>query len=396
MARAKRTDSKGRVLRVGEQQRSEDGRYLYRYTDLVGKKKTVYASTLEELRLKEEQIQRDLQDGIDTSKGDMTLNNLFQIFMDSKNNLRETTKHNYDSRWHSAFEDTIGGMKIAKIKQLHIASLISEMVKSGAAEGTIRANITLLSSVFEMAVESDLIRKNPCNGCGKYISGTKHERRALTRAEQAAFMEYVDSKSKYAIYAPLFAFLISTGLRIGEMCALTWSNVDLKENVIHIRQQLVYADLGDGCRFHIQELKTEAGYRDIPLTEDARKSLIRQREIALALGWEAAREEVCGVSDFVFINREGKPHTTSAINQKLTRIVSSYNESHEEKLPCISCHILRHTFCSRMAEAGIDAKALQYLMGHADITTTLNRYTHLDFSTIQENVMEAQAKVLVG
>ncbi len=67
MAGKKRTDNKGRILRNGEMQRAEDNRYLYRYTDLSGRKRTVYAVTLVELREKEKQIERDLQDGIDSS-----------------------------------------------------------------------------------------------------------------------------------------------------------------------------------------------------------------------------------------------------------------------------------------------------------------------------------------
>jgi len=394
MARAKRTDNKGRVLRVGEQQRSEDGRYLFRYSDLGGKKRTVYANTLVELREKEEQIQRDLQDGIETS--DMTVNELFRVYMDARPNLRGTTIKNYDSMWRNTFQETLGNIKLSKIKQIHVTSLIAEMEKNGAAARTIRVNLNLLSSVMEMAVESDLIRKNPCRGCGKYITGTKNERRALTRAEQAAFINYVNTESKYKNFAPMYAFMLATGLRIGELTGLRWSDVDFSENVVHVRQQLIYSNFGDGYRYHIQALKTRAGYRDIPLTEDARKSLIRQRELSLMLGWETVRKEIEGVSDFVFINREGKPHSTSALNQKLYRIVDSYNAKHEEKLPHISAHILRHTFCSRMAEAGLDVKTLQYVMGHSDIGITLNTYTHLDFSTVQENMKEIQSKVLVG
>ena len=132
MAAKKRTDTRGRILRNGELQRKEDNRYLYRYTDLSGKKRTVYALTLVELREKEKQIERDLQDGIDSSKGDMTLNQLFYTYMETKSDLRESTRCNYLTVWKNAIEDTdLGKMKIAKIKQFHIRAFYSGLVKRG-------------------------------------------------------------------------------------------------------------------------------------------------------------------------------------------------------------------------------------------------------------------------
>lgn len=102
-------------------------RHKPRYTDLPGKKRTVYAVTLIELREKEKQIERDLQDGIDSSKGDMTLNQLFQVYMETKSDLRESTRYNYLAVWKNAIEDTaLGNMKITQIKQLHIRKFYSE------------------------------------------------------------------------------------------------------------------------------------------------------------------------------------------------------------------------------------------------------------------------------
>lgn len=99
----------------------------------------MYAVTLVELREKEKQIERDLQDGIDSSKGDMTLNQLFQIYMETKSDLRESTRYNYLSVWKNEIEDTIlGNMKITQIKQLHIRKFYSELVEKGFAANTIK------------------------------------------------------------------------------------------------------------------------------------------------------------------------------------------------------------------------------------------------------------------
>lgn len=246
---------------------------------------------------------------------------------------------------------------------------------------------------MELAVDSDIIRKNPAKDCKKGIGGTQKERTALTRAEQEKLLDFVKNSNVYRVYYPILVFALCTALRVGELTGLRWSDVDLRENVIHIRQQLVYKNFGDGCRFYIQELKTDAGRRDIPLTADARKSLIRQKELYLLLGKGQGQQEVEGISDFVFTNSQGKPYATNAANSMLKSIVEAYNRLESKKaekesrspesLPHISAHILRHTACTRLAESGLEPKVLQYIMGHANISVTMDIYTHLDFSQIQ-------------
>ncbi len=407
MAGKKRTDNKGRVLRTGEMQRAEDNRYLYRYTDLSGKKRTVYAVTLVELREKEKQIERDLQDGIDSSKGDMTLNQLFQLYMETKSDLRESTRYNYFAVWKNAIEDTVlGNMKITQIKQFHIRKFYSELVGKGMAANTIKLYHNLINPALELAVDSDIIRKNPAKDCKRGIGGKKKERESMTISEQERMLDFVKNSSQYSVYYSMIIFALSTGLRVGELTGLRWADVDMKENVVHIRQQLIYKNLGDGCKFHIQDLKTDAGRRDIPLTASARKSLIRQKEVYLLLGKAMKRQETEGISDFVFTNTLGKPYAANAINFVLNNIVKAYNQSEDaragkehresEPLPHVSAHILRHTACTRLAESGLEPKVLQYIMGHANVSVTLDVYTHLDFTQIQEKMEAVQENMKIG
>lgn len=407
MAGKKRTDNKGRILRNGEMQRAEDNRYLYRYTDLSGRKRTVYAVTLVELREKEKQIERDLQDGIDSSKGDMTLNQMFQIYMETKSDLRESTRYNYMGVWKNAIESTpLGNMKIAHIKQLHIRKFYSELVDKGLSANTIKLYHNLINPTLELAVDSDIIRKNPAKDCKKGIGGTKRERESMTISEQERMLDFIKNTDKYSLYYPMIIFALSTGLRVGELTGLRWADVDMKENVVHIRQQLIYKNLGDGCKFHIQDLKTEAGRRDIPLTENARKSLIRQKELHLLLGKAMKQQEVEGISDFVFTNTQGKPYAVNAVNFALDHIVKAYNKMEgaqaakehrqPELLPHVSAHILRHTACTRLAESGLEPKVLQYIMGHANVSVTLDVYTHLDFTKIQEKMEAVQENMMIG
>ncbi len=372
---------------------------MYRYTDLSGRKRTVYAVTLVELREKEKQIERDLQDGIDSSKGDMTLNQMFQIYMETKSDLRESTRYNYMGVWKNAIESTpLGNMKIAHIKQLHIRKFYSELVDKGLSANTIKLYHNLINPTLELAVDSDIIRKNPAKGCKRGIGGTKRERESMTISEQEWMLDFIKNTDKYSLYYPMIIFALSTGLR--------WADVDMKENVVHIRQQLIYKNLGDGCKFHIQDLKTEAGRRDIPLTENARKSLIRQKELHLLFGEAMKQQEVEGISDFVFTNTQGKPYAVNAVNFALDHIVKAYNQMEgaqeakehrqPEPLPHVSAHILRHTACTRLVESGLEPKVLQYIMGHANVSVTLDVYTHLDFTKIQEKMEAVQENMMIG
>ncbi len=406
MAKKTRTDNKGVSLRVGEQQRSEDGRYLYRYTDLSGKRRTVYASSIVELRKKEEQIKRDMYDGIDTSKGDMSLNKLFDIYMDIKTDIRESTRSLYLSTWNTAIKKSnIGKMKISKIKQMDIQRFYSGLVKNGISINTIKLYHNLICPALELAVNSDIIRKNPAKDAMKGINGAKKERIAMTISEQDKLLDFIKNSDRYCRHYPMIVFDLSTALRVGELTGLRWSDVDLKENVVHVRRQLIYKNFGNGYKFHIQDLKTQAGRWDIPLTDTARKSLVKQKELNLLLGIKQEKG-INGITDFIFLSSLGNPYSPNAINGILDNITKAYNNMEEtrsrnehreaEALPHISAHILRHTACTRLAESGLEPKVLQYIMGHTSISVTMDVYTHLDFTQIQKSLEEVQDSIQIG
>lgn len=393
----KRKDNKGRLLKAGECQRADSGKYIYTYKDLHGRRKTMYANTLPELRQKEAEIQRDLNDGINTAQADkMTLNEAFTLYMDTKTNIRKTTRSNYYRLWNSGIKDSaIGEMKLSKLKQLHIRKFYTDCIKRGLAPGTVIMYHNLINPALEMAVDSDIIRKNPAKDARKGICNQRERKVALTLDEQKKLLDFVKNSNVYKVYFPMLSLVLTTGLRVGELTGLTWSNVDMKNNVLHIRQQLIYKNLGDGSRFHITDLKTDASKRDIPLTTEARQALTEQKKLLLLLGKSKRQQETAGISDYVFTNSKGKPYIANTIDGVLKNIVTKYNadKNDADKLPHFSIHILRHTFCSRAAESGISPKTLQYIMGHSDIGVTMNVYTNLDFSKVQEEMKKVEGIV---
>ncbi|MCD8130563.1 MAG: site-specific integrase [Lachnospiraceae bacterium] len=395
----KRTDSKKRNLRTGEGQR-EDGRYYYRYTNLSGKRKMVYALTLADLREKEKQITRDLEDGIDSTGAEVTLNELFDLYLQTKTKLKESTVQSYSYMYNLYVRSsTLGEMKISDIKAVHVLNFYSLLTGSGFSKNTLlKIHNNLIAPSFQLGVKSDFIRKNPAEGAGKEISGPKKKVQALSRQQQAALLKFVSENAFYQVREPMLTVFLQTGLRQSELSGLRWKDVDFKAGILHIRQQLVYHDYGDGYRFHLQTLKTEASRRDIPITKECKRALMKQREYDMMLNIK--RQEVEGITDYIFITREGKPLCNSGINSFLESVVNKYNLEEETNarkerrdplpLPHISCHVLRHCYGTRMAESGVPAKTLQTLLGHSDIKTTLNIYVNLDFEEIKKQVADAE------
>lgn len=259
---------------------------------------------------------------------------------------------------------------------------------------SIKTCYSVISSVLQFAVDSDMIRKNPCKGVrNNYICTT---RAALSRNEQIAFVNFLENDSKYKVYFPIVVFALNTGMRIGEIAGLTWSDVDLENNIVHIRRQLNYLNCGDGYKFYVESPKGKYGKRDIPLTENAKKALIIQKELDFALGRREREKPVEGIKGFVFISSKGTPILTSNFNNMLCNVVSAYNKqeivkANEEcrsyiSLPHITAHILRHTFCTRFSELNPDKKLLQVIMGHTDVSMTLNVYDHVDSERMQSEM----------
>ena len=399
MARKKRTDSRGIVLKVGESQ-NKQGRYIYKWTDAAGTRNTVYATTLVELREKEQRIQRDIQDGISSTSANMTLNQLFNLYMSTKSNIRETTRVLYLTYWSANIKPSIlSDMKISQIKQLHVKKWIIELKDKGAKTSSIKAYKTLLTSVFQFAVDNDYIRRNPCRNCDQ-DKAEPSTKTALTKRQQEKLVDFLENDDLYKVYYPLILFILNTGLRAGEVCGLTKDDIDMKKGVVHVRKQLGYRNIGDGYQYYWQPLKTAAGHRDIPLTPAAKKALIMEKELDFALGRRAKEQEVAGRSGIVFINNRGMALNSYSIDGTIKRIISVYNqrESKEaetenrepELLPHISVHILRHTFCTRSVESGINIKTVQYLMGHSEIATTLNIYTHVNAEQVKSEMKKLE------
>lgn len=394
MAKA-RKDNKGRALRKGESQRTEDMRYVYTYTDPFGRRKYIYATDLRTLREKENQLLKDQLDGLDVyAAGNADLNFVFDRYISTKTDLRKTTYTNYKYMYDHFVRDEFGKRKIAEIKYSDVLYFYYHLINEKKLQiNTLETIYTVLHPTFQLAVRDDIIRTNPSDGVMAQVKkkpGRNHGvRHALTVEQQRAFMNYTANNPIFCHWTPLFTVLLGTGGRIGEIIGLRWQDLDFENRTISINHSVVYyAQEGAKTRksvFQVSLPKTEAGIRTIPMLDAVYDALKEEYEVQKENGFNST--EIDGMTGFVFCNRFGNVHNPQTVNRTIKRILESYNaeevlKAKKEKrqpviLPHFSCHHLRHTFCTRFCEQETNIKVIQSIMGHANIETTMDIYAEV-------------------
>ena len=419
----KRKDSKGRNLKDNESQ-MPDGRYRFRYTDKQGKRQAVYSWRLVPtdkvpagkrdglcLREKEAEIQKDNQDGIDGRKADkITLNDMFDLYMAGKHELKQSTRTNYNYMYKNYVSESLGLKKIGSIKYSDIKAFYNSLIREKSFKPNSMEIInTILHPTFTLAVRDGYIRTNPTDGVMAEIKKShdwkKPKRHALTIEEQEAFINYVARSDIYHYWLPLFTVFLGTGCRVGEIIGLRWKDCDFENRTISINHNLVYRQQDSGnCEMHITTPKTVAGCRTIPMLNEVRKALLQEKRRQMSERYSNA--EIDGYSGFVFTNRNGYVHNPQTINRALERVRIAYNEEEAEKaarehrepleIRHFSVHNLRHTFCTRFCENETNIKVVQEIMGHSDISTTMNIYAEATERKKKESFVNLEGKLKIS
>ena len=404
-----RKDLRGRSLRKGEVQRASDKRYMYTYTDPLGRRKFIYANDLTQLREKEEKLLKDQLDGLDIYvAGKATLNETFDRYISTKYNLRESTRSSYLYTYDHYVRDTFGLKRIAEIKYSDVLQFYYHLLnQQGISLGTLDSVHCLLHPTFQLAVRDEIIRKNPTDGVMKEISresgknrGVRH---ALTIEQQRCFMEYIANHPIYYHWWPMFTILLGTGCRIGEALGLRWQDLDFEKRVISINHSLVYypANGSNKCVLRVSLPKTDAGIRTIPMLDIVKDAFEMLYEEQKENGFNET--EIDGITGFIFCNRFGSVPNPQTVNHTIKRIANNYNadevvrakKEHRDPiiLPNFSCHHLRHTFCTRLCENETNLKVIQSIMGHKNIETTLDIYAEATEKKKQESFENLAAKL---
>lgn len=387
----RRKDNKGRVLREGEYQRKNLS-YEYRWRDKSGKRHSIYAPTLDELREKEKKVQRNILDGI-VAKTNVKINDLYERWKEIKRGIKKTTYTQYCYLYERYIKDEFGQIKIDDLKRTDIKAIYNYLIdKYSLKKNSISSIHIVLHQVLDIAVEDELLRYNPADNALKGVECVKTQpRKALTMQEQTIFENYL-SQEKASKWRAIFTVMLYTGMRAGETIGIRWCDIDLEKDLIDVNHNMVQK-LHDGAiEFMVNSPKTAAGKRKIPMLPKVKEAFLMEKERQKELGL-TCKVNIGGYTDFIFLNNNGNIYDTKLLNLALERIIKKCNNELIESgssilLPHISCHILRHTFATRMAEAGLSPKAIQSILGHSDIRISMNLYVdstdYLKLSAIKE------------
>lgn len=394
----KRRDSKGRLLKSGESQRA-DGRYAYKYTDTFGEPKFVYSWKLVptdkipagkrpdiSLREKIKQIQKDIDDGIDTIGKKMTVCQLYAKYIRQRGNVKRGTQKGRQQLMKLLSEDKLGAASIDSVKLSDAKEWVLRMQEKGVAYTTICNSKRSLKAIFYMAIQDDCLRKNPFDfQISEVINDDTEPKVPLTPTQEKELLDFMQGDSVYSKYYDEVVILLETGLRISELCGLTPADLNFEQRFVNVDHQLLRST-EDG--YYIETPKTDSGFRQVPMSAaayEAFQRVLKNRKRGKSI-------QVDGYSDFLFLNRDGLPKVAVNYDAMFKCLAKKFNKCHKEPLPAVMTpHTMRHTFCTRMANDGMNPKALQYIMGHANITMTLNYYAHATFHSAQAEMARLEA-----
>ena len=288
----KRKDKDRIVLRTGEGQRP-NGTYEYRWTDKTGKRRRVYAKTLEELRDKEKEIEKDKSDGIKAEARYVTVNELFDLWKQIKRGLKDNTFQNYQYMYNTFVRPEFGKKRISTLKKTDVKRFYNYLAdERGLQASTIDSIHTVLHQVLDMAVDDSYIRNNPSNNVLKELKQSHvfktEKRKALTRPQQDLLLDFLQRNHTYNHWYPIFAVMLGTGLRVGEATGLRWCDIDLDKGMVDVNHTLVYychrhEVEKNGCYFNVNTPKTETSTRQVPMMDFVKEAFLKEKFVIVMM-----------------------------------------------------------------------------------------------------------------
>lgn len=381
-------DKNGKELPKGLTWLEKKQLYMARFT-YQGTSYTLYAKTLKEAKKKLADKKYEVEHGLTGRNDKITLDKWFEIWLNEYKGtkLKNTTLNNYQTIYNNHVRKTLGKRQLSQIKPIHLQKLYNDTINSGYSTSSVQTLNALLHNLFQVAADNDLIIKNPCIS-GLRPKGNHTERRVLSADEQAYLLNFIQ-QDNFSYCEPTITTFLGTGLRIGELLALTWDDVDFVNKTISVNKTLVYIKNRETGKFgfELQTPKTLTSKRLMPLSDNVIRALKKQRRnqnfYKISGNWKPYKD----FDDLVFAGKNGRPQQTVSIQYMLNKVVKAINNEEIKKAQAenrepqlmehLHPHALRHSFATRCFEADIPPKTVQLLMGHANIQITLDLYTHV-------------------
>ena len=402
-------DLNGKELGTGISQR-KDKKYQARFVDRFGKRRYIYGKSIKEVKnnLAKAKAEDTLKQNIvDDST---TLNEWYHKWMKVYKLpvIRENSRIFYNHIYESKIFPVLGKMKLSDITKLQISALLNNLKENGYKWETLNKTKILLNDMFERALEDNFVSKNPAKGVRIPMNKEKNSYRTLTKDEQEIFLEC----AKGTFYYNLFVVAINTGLRPGELFALTEDDIDFKNNIINVTKTLLYAKFdGDTKKeFHFGDPKTDTSIRQVPINSICKNALIKQImqhtiiKNKIKLYGQSKKDKINDFGNLLFSTKFMTPLNSEIYCEAIKRIVAEINLTRDvlDQIEPFSGHSFRHTFATRCFEAGIQPKTVQSYLGHATLAMTMDLYTSvlekkkIDDMKLLESTMEIEKQDLNG
>lgn len=373
---------KGKELGKNISQR-KDGRYQTRFINRFGQRKTIYANTLNEIRSKLREEQYNDAKEINVVSNNVTLDEWFKIWLDTcKQGCRASTKETYTVHYKRIQSD-LGWRKITSLNLVVMQDAINRLCSDNARKNSKK----ILVDMLDKAVDTNLLVKNVAKQINPIITREKKkERRVLTLYETEQFLKQAEG----TFYYELFVLALETGMRIGELCGLTWEDIDFRDKLLHVRHTLCYFSKGGKYVFEMHDTKTNNGERVIPLTEKAfrvlKKQRIKKQEIIFK-----GKIPLEGYENLVFVTRNNRP-TQQFLIQECMNLIINRIKKEDEDFEAFTPHTFRHTFATRAIENGMQPKVLSKLLGHGQLQITMDLYCHVMEDTLVKEMKKMERK----
>lgn len=391
----KRKDTKGRVLKNGEYQ-EVNGRYVFKYY-VDGKRYVIRSWKLVRsdkvpdgkrdglcLRDMEKNIQFKLNEYVKFEGANLTVSELIEKYDQQKLGIRKNTMVGHTTVRRYLEKDPFGKKKIETVRIIDAKQFMIQLKEEGKSYSTLCSYRGVIRPAFRMAVDDELISRNPFDfPISDIMMNNAVKRDALTNDEQKRFLKFVKEDSHFSKFYEGFYILIYTGMRISEFCGLTYKDVDFKRMTITISKQLQYHGANN---YWIEKCKTNSGLRTIPIPKNDIELMRCFKTLCSQARMRKNQPEVDGVKGFLYLSEAGKPLVAFQWAKKFEYAVLHHNRIYKKELPKITPHICRHTYCSNMIKAGVNPKVVQYLMGHSSSEITLNIYTHIHLEDVIEEL----------
>ena len=365
-------DLKGKELGVGLSQR-KDGVYQGRYKDRFNKIKYIYGTKLSEVK-KELAVAIAENIQFTSIRDDIKLDDWFNRWIEvyKKKSVRPNTLREYTHIYNKNISPFLGNRNINSFVKSDIQTLIDKIADDNYKYERQNKIKVILNDMFSRAIEDDLMIKNPAKGV-KLRADKEVNAFALTVEQQNEFFE----ACKGTFYDNMYNVAVNTGLRPGELFALTIADIHMDEGYIDVNKTLVYQKyLEDkGKTFHVEPPKTKQSYRHVPINSVCKEYLTKQFELKKIVSARRPKEQ----NEYLFVTRFNTPINSVIYSDSIRSVVRRINDtkSSDNEFPFFSGHTFRHTFATRCFESGIEPKVVQSYLGHATLKMTMDLYTHV-------------------